>query len=193
MGREEREATDTPRTDGLLRRIDYVRQTQSVPKNGLNAPPGNNPYAEDFGILPYNETIRLLKKLPRGSKKLEFQNVITIADVHKYVTPKHPEIFRAFMKGNENAIGRRVRRRLSVLLRRIEAGQMVKLYGEMMTYEESGAKGSPPEKKPEMVYRVSLETGPGGKLRPTIVRSEPLQPPKQMPRLFMDFRLPGVK
>jgi len=176
-----------------VRRIDYVRQTARVPHNGLNAPPGENPYADDFGILSYSETMRLIRKLPPGSNRREFQNVITTADVRKAVTGTHPEIWSAFVNGNEGAMGRKLRRRLSVLLRRIEAGHIVKLYGEMMTHEETGATTPPPERKPEMVYRVTLETGPRGVLRPTIVRSEPLPPPKQMPRLFMDFRLPGAK
>ena len=194
MGKEERRATDTPRTDGLLRRIDYLRQTAGVSSTGLNAPPGENPYAEDFGVLSYPETMRLLEKhAQRAHGNLRaLAYTITRTDIAKLAgLTDGPESklgqadFIAFCKGNQNALGRKRRRQLSRVLLMLESGQLVKRDGKMVYLQPHEV----PPTAPMHRFRVCID----GEGRVTIARGEPLAAPKQMPRLFADFRLPGEK
>lgn len=173
-----------------MRRIDYLRQNLSVPQTGLNAPPGENPYVDEFGVLSYPECRRLMAKIPVNPPTAGhlFANTITHKDIVRYLGDTNGKRYRDFRDGNPNAIGRNKRRLLSRLLLEIESGHRVKRNGVLEFVPD------PPPKKPDMMYRVELtQSGPKQALTVRIVRGEPLPVPKQMPRLFADFKLPGAK
>lgn len=192
MGRIDRQLTDTPRTDGLLRRIDYLRQTASVPRTGLNAPPGENPYDVEFGVLPYSEIIRLLDiHIPIGTKLkvAERGKRITRNALFAYMGRLNEQKFAAFRRGGRDEFGRVILRKLSRALSQIDAGTLALRDGKL-THVEAPA-GAPPRKR-GMTFTLSLETGPRGVLRPTIRPGAPLEAPRQMPKLFQSFKLPGA-
>ena len=178
-----------------MRRIDYIRQTKSVPRNGLNAPPGQNPYDAEYGVLPYGEIMRLLDKhIPIRPNRLrkkaaERDLIITQKDLFKYMGRVEEGLFADFRRGDDSKLGRIRLRKLSRILLQIESGQLVMRDGKLTLTEPETEAVAP--WKPDMVYRVVLETGPRGVLRPTIVPGAPREAPKTMPKLFQSFKLPG--
>lgn len=192
MGVWEKDATDTPRTDGLMRRVDYLRlNARAASRSGLNAPPGDNPYAEDFGVLPDNEIMRLMNKhLTLPPVKLTDkarQTTLTIKAVYRRIGRIDHAKFTAFKRGDGTVLGRTVKRRLSTLMQQIDSGRLRMVDGELELFDEPLV----PE-RPKMVYRLVLEVsahGPyKGQLAPRIVPDGFVKPPPVMPRLFKDFK-----
>ena len=186
---KQRDETDVPRADGLMRRVDYLRQAARSPsKSGLNAPPGENPYAEDFGVLPDNEIMRLMNKhFTRGQGKKTGDDPSMHA-VFRRIGRLGEHRWAAFKRGDGTAFGREVKRRLSTMMQQIDSGRLRMVDGELVLFDEPLV----PE-KPKMVYRLNLEVsthGPAkGMLAPRIQPAGFVKPPPQMPRLFKDFKL----
>jgi hypothetical protein len=180
--------TDTPRTDGLLRRIDYIRATAQMSRTGITAPPGNNPYEGDFSIMPLDEIRRILSKYHQSKKGRQKQMTITnIARAAGLtsgdeISGTGRQQLLHIIRGEPHRLGRKTLRALTRVLLQIENGTLVKIDGKLVHQVA-------PTKKPEMVFRVCL--GPDG--RATITRAPAPPAPKQMPKLFADFRLPGEK
>jgi hypothetical protein len=170
-----------------VRRIDYIRQTASIPRNGLNAPPGENPYAVEFGILSVADTLRLWDKhitfkSVKGSRDTnQGKRLISKAMLMKYMKPFDVQRLNTFLGGDVHGLSRASRRRLSRVLLQMEAGQLVLESGRLVLYPEV----EPP--KPAMTYAVKLEVGAHNRLAVKLTPGAPATAPKQLPNLFRAF------
>ena len=163
-------------------------------QRGTTPSGGDNPYADEFGVLSYPEMQRILAKYPparrgnpgiAGAEKVYVSNIAQEAGLGSGKTGTGSLAqFRAFCRGNPNALGRKRRRALSRILMMLESGQLVKRGGKM-TYLPHD---HPSVAAPVATYRVCL--GPDG--RATITRGEPPPAPKQMPKMFSEWSLPNV-
>lgn len=163
-----------------LSRVEFIRRIQNRP---VKVPvTGRNPYADEWEILPDAEIRRLILKhsVPsrrgRTPPKTRFmQSEIGI------MSECHPDEFRAYCLG-ENSLSRNALRRLCRLLKKLEAGWIVKIDGHPVLLHE------PRPQKPEVRFHVGLGMDSRGKLRTTVVMGSQISSaPKTMPRLFSDF------
>ena len=170
--------------------------SQSGPRSAPNTIARDNPYEDEFGILPLSEMQRILNKIRRrGVTGRVRGNVLTMTDVQREARLVCHRPLQFISDGKPLAgLPYNVRpvrtplRRLSQFLIRFERGLVVKRGGKVVYLDE------PEEgKKPDMVYRVSLAEDSRGNIRPTIVRAPPLPQVHQMPKLFTQFKLPGAK
>lgn len=192
MGWEHRPLLGGERVDGTMRRIDYIRQVRRSPRHGLGTPEGDNPYEEDFGILPDREITRILKKhvdtQHRGPTK---KSAMSMSDVVRATgvgnTAKTVAELRKITQGEKHTLGRRTLQNISRILLHIESGQLVKRDGAMVYLPPESPEVAEKARQNMTSFRVCI--APDGRV--TIARGTPLSAPKQMPRLFADFKLPG--
>lgn len=169
----------------IFRRIDYIRKAAYVPRI---APIGENPYRKEFGVLPLNEIQRLLDnhiktERRRGRTK---GDPISMVDVSREAGldkgGDNVQVISQIRDGDLGKIGHVRLRKLCRVLLMLESGLLSKVDGKMV-YADA------PTKKPDMAFRVCL----GRDGRATIMRGEAAPVPKQMPRIFSDFKLPGAR
>jgi hypothetical protein len=170
-----------------MRRIDYIRATAGfLHDEGIRGSnPITSPYRAEFGILPRDEIVRILRKLPEGDTRTnKLKDTIVFCDIETHLrirwTGKLGRLSR-YMEGRHEFTPKTLRR-ISRMLLLLERGQVVKRDWKIIYLDE-------PTKKPDIVMRVHIgDTG-----KPTIVRVDALPVVKQMPKLFQSFTLPGER
>lgn len=172
----------TPRS-----RVDYIRQMA----DSRVKVPGENPYGDDYGSMPYSEMVRLTNKHmyrpAEGERLKKTDNRITPIKMALLAKINGgPKTLNAYLYGDRKALNRQEAHRLSRILTMLDNGQLVMIDGGPVLL----FKPKPMPK--ELVYRVSLQTDARGNLRPGITSMEP---PKLhvMPPMFRDFKLPRTE
>lgn len=162
-----------------MNRIDYIRATAHVPRNGVKSARGVNPYDSDFGVLPAPEIQRLLRKVRDTKGRRNFR--ISMSDVSREASIEIGHLYN-FLYGRPTReyVGHVPLRRLSRFLMKFENGTAIKHYGRVIYREE-------PTKKPDIVYRVDLSGLGRPNAGPTIVPGMTPRAPRQMPKLFAQF------
>lgn len=191
----------------LMRRIDYIRATQSIHDHG--PPKGNNPYAERWGILPIDEIRRLVAKL-RSVKSnrdtvgitdmVNETNLKRFAKLDIMLDPTvadEPLGEGGMMTGAINPQYKGYTRTGPVVLRRVsrwlaawDNGMVVKK-NYKITYLAEPPKNPDGTlvKKPDHVMRLYFDTDG----RPRMGFASQIQAPKTMPKLFQKLETLGRK
>jgi hypothetical protein len=164
-----------------LSRVEFIRRIVNRPTRTPTT--GENPYSDEFGILPDAELRRLIAKhstTVRRGKAGTPKECFTRAEIGRMAECRQDR-YLAFCRG-EPALTRKELRRLSRLLRQLEAGWLVKIDGwPVMLFK-------PRVEKPEVRFHVGLTVDRKGKLTPTIsIGTQASSAPKSMPRLFSEL------
>ena len=139
---------------------------------------GPDKWIERPGDLTYEDMLRILRNYPVGGVG-EKRDWISLGEIERDIGARVGSL-KEFVAGNRHAFGKRIRHRLMNLLRRLDAGQVDRMKGELVIR---------PEREPAKVhvYTISLPVDRHGKLRPTMVRGK-AQAANSMPNLFASFR-----
>jgi hypothetical protein len=163
-----------------LTSADYHARVTARPKRV--APTGENPYAQQFGVLPHAEIRRLIEKhgVPSSCGRTTEMTRFTQSEIGR-MAECQSSLFAQFCCGRPT-LGRDALRRLCRILAQIEEGRLVKIDGwPVMLFEP---KAPPPETR----YTVALDVDRGGRLvhRVGVTTKKPER--VSMPRAFGELR-----